>query len=138
MHNDPLVQLAPTSLQNRVLEPSKLKALSDVFALCQDKSFMVSRPWILVLLALHGPMSQTALSRRIKITTAGMTTASDGLEKMGFVTVGDDRGDRRKSPRTITPRGRAFVAAMINAAFSHEKHTNHTHEPQDEHGQLPG
>lgn len=97
---------------------------------------MVSKPWIAVLLALHGPTIPSVLARKLRITNPGLTTASDAMERAGLVTTADVAGDRRQVARVLTPEGQAFVAAMV-AAFSDEKHTNHTHEPQDQH-QLPG
>ena len=64
------------------------------------------------LVALDGarhPLSPTALSEQLLVTTASMSSLLDTLERRGLVSRRPDPDDRRKQLVSLTPAGRALV-----------------------------
>lgn len=65
---------------------------------------------LLAILASGPPVTLTALSKTLKIKTAGVTGLADSLEDKGFATRVHSSTDRRSITLEITEAGRAVFA----------------------------
>ena len=62
----------------------------------------------------HGPLTPSELAARERVQRPTVTRIVCRLEEAGLVTRAADPGDRRSSLITITPAGRALLAAARN------------------------
>lgn len=59
--------------------------------------------------------NMTTLSRKLGMSTAGMTSVADTLETAGFVIRQQSRNDRRAIWLNLTDRGRLALQDILNA-----------------------
>jgi MarR family transcriptional regulator, 2-MHQ and catechol-resistance regulon repressor len=82
------------------------------YGLCFSK-FM-----ILEVLLHKGPLPISAIGEKVSLASASMTSAIDGLEKLGFVVRKDSKEDRRARLVSLTPQGRKLITKLF---ARHEK-----------------
>lgn len=93
---------------NRFLTDELAKAgLSDITTACGD---------IFAALYSAGPMTLTALAKRIRRTKATASVMVDRLERLGYVRRTDAIGDKRMQLIELTDAGRAFEPQMNDIA----------------------
>jgi DNA-binding MarR family transcriptional regulator len=71
---------------------------------------------LLVLIDAEGPMSQSALCRRLRIDKSPMVGVIDDLERLGLATRAQAANDRRANAVSLTEAGRALVARIAEVA----------------------
>lgn len=77
------------------------------YGLCLSK-FMV-----LEVLLHKGPLPISAIGEKVSLASASMTSAIDGLEKLGFVVRKDSKEDRRARLVALTPQGRKLITRLF-------------------------
>ena len=82
------------------------------YGLCFSK-FM-----ILEVLLHKGPLPISTIGEKVSLASASMTSAIDGLEKLGFVVRKDSKEDRRARLVSLTPQGRKLITKLF---ARHEK-----------------
>ena len=82
------------------------------YGLCFSK-FM-----ILEVLLHKGPLPISTIGEKVSLASASMTSAIDGLEKLGFVVRKDSKEDRRARLVSLTPQGRRLITKLF---ARHEK-----------------
>ena len=79
---------------------------------------------VLSVLRIAGPphrLSPTRLGRGLMLSSAGVTSRLDRLERRGLLTRTADRDDRRGVIVELTPRGLEVVDAAVQANISNER-----------------
>lgn len=74
---------------------------------------------VLEALFHKGPLTMSAVGKKVLLANASMTSAIDRLEKRGLVVRKDDAEDRRIRLIHLTPKGKGLISAV------YERHQRH-------------
>lgn len=102
---------------NTILEIRKLSRFLDKYSKYLDNHYNVTLPQMLCLyeINMRGTMNLTELTKLINLNNSAITGIVDRLEAKGYVIRVKKPGDRRTVYLEITPNGKEYTAALVNA-----------------------